>query len=238
MASTSPDAWPIVSLRTTMDELDFLDFEAVEDFDAEDEEAGVVLEDVPVTHTRDRKPTHIFTDKLPYACETQVEFEAQLAAAIGKLVDCVSLRDFDVGFVRWNRYLQSLLSLKYPVPRTWRAQLARFYYDLAVMTSLDARFTETAGSMCIRLLRYALYKCTDAAPNVSWTAATLSYLGGRCTMCWRARSFTRAARHPRAKSATFCWTWPSTRSGSSPRAMHTTCCRLCFRRWMAVTSTR
>ena len=138
-----------------MDELDFLDFEAVEDFDAEDEEAGVVLEDAPPPHARDPKHAHVFAEKLPYACETQAEFEAQLATAIGKLVDCVSLQDFDVGFVRWNRYLQSLLSLKYPVPRTWRAQLARFYYDLAVMTSLDARFTETAGSMCIRLLRYA-----------------------------------------------------------------------------------
>lgn len=135
-----------------MDELDFLDLEAVDELDAEDEEAGVVHDEDQLSLKRSL--THVYPDSLPYACETQAEFEERVAYVMGKLVDCVSLEDFDVSIFRWNQYLQCLLSLKYPLPRAWRAELARFYYELAVMPALDARLAEMAGSMCIRLLRY------------------------------------------------------------------------------------
>lgn len=134
-----------------MDELDFLDLETVDELDAEDEEAGVV-QDEGVARGGDI--AHAYPNSLPYACESQAEFEECVACTVGKLLDCVSLRDFDVGVFRWNQSLQYLLSLKYPVLREWRAKLAQLYYELAVMPSLDTRVTEMAGSMCIRLLRY------------------------------------------------------------------------------------
>ena len=136
-----------------MDELDFVDLEAVDELDAEEEEDGVVLDSGEST-LRDKDVAHTYPNSLPYVCETQEEFDRRLAMTIGKLLDCIELHDFDVGLVRWNQYLQCLLSLKYPVKREWRAKLARMYYELTVMSSLDPRVTEVSGSTAIRLLRY------------------------------------------------------------------------------------
>ncbi|WFD01127.1 Proteasome activator BLM10 [Malassezia yamatoensis] len=128
-----------------MEETDVLDLDTVDEYEAEEEEAGLDLE------CGSDKP--LFPAKLPYTCETLDEFQNQLAFATGKLLDCLAVGDYDVGIYRWTAYLRNLLSLKYPIPRNYRGKLARVYYEIAVMQSFDARLTELAGSMCIRLLR-------------------------------------------------------------------------------------
>ncbi|WFD45093.1 Proteasome activator BLM10 [Malassezia psittaci] len=128
-----------------MEEADILDLDAVDEYEAEDEEAGLDLE------SGSSEP--VFPAKLPYECETLDQFQEQLAFATGKLLDCLAVGDFDVGIYRWTAYLRCLLCLKYPIPRDYRAKLARVYYEVAVMQSFDARLTQLAGSMCIRLLR-------------------------------------------------------------------------------------
>ena len=135
-----------------MEEPDLLDLDPVDEFEADEEEAGAELDGAE----RERRPDErsLFINHMPYPCESMASFDDRLAWTIGKLMDCIASEDFEVGIYRWNTYLQYLLALKYPLQREWRAKLAKLYYELAVMPSMDVHLTEMTGSMCITLLRY------------------------------------------------------------------------------------
>ena len=98
-----------------------------------------------------------FFKMMPYECESLDEYDRRLDLIIRRLVDCVTTKDYDVGFVQWNHRLQCLISLKYPMLRQTRARLARFYYETAVLPGLEARIVQLAASMCMSLIEHKKY---------------------------------------------------------------------------------
>ncbi|WFD32792.1 Proteasome activator BLM10 [Malassezia sp. CBS 17886] len=145
-------------------EFDLLELEPMDDVDAEESEGSEELEEdmsaapgtTPPAAVRPagvRKAALAYAHSLPYATESVAEFEEKLSWAIARLLACISAEDFDVGFLHWNQYVRSLLGLRYPIVRATRAELARVYYEVAVMPSLDARVVQAAASTSIWLLR-------------------------------------------------------------------------------------
>ena len=115
---------------------------------AEGDEDGAVATD-SASHTAHL----IYQNLLPYPCESAGAMENMLHAVVRRVLDCVASRDYDVGVHRWTQRLEALLALKYPLSRSLRAQLARLYFELAVMDTLDVRLVETAAGCCITLIR-------------------------------------------------------------------------------------
>jgi len=90
---------------------------------------------------------------LPYANHSQAQWEDEVRRVAARIAACVQRHDWGAPLVVWCQALQALQSLKYRMPRSLRAQLARLLFELAVMPKLDTFLTDLAASCCIQLLR-------------------------------------------------------------------------------------
>lgn len=118
------------------------------DVDVEEEDEGIV-----VFRGDSRAKRLTLQETLPYLCESLDTADQFFEAVIRRVLDCIPSNDFDVGLVQWTSRLQGVLALKYPIRRDLRVQLARLYFDLAVMETLDVSLVELAASICITLIR-------------------------------------------------------------------------------------
>ena len=89
---------------------------------------------------------------LPYEVESLAEMDRRLALILTRLTEAIGLRDWDVGFWRWQRELGRWLAMKYPMQRATRVRLVELYYELAVSPGMDARLVETFASTVLQLV--------------------------------------------------------------------------------------
>ena len=78
--------------------------------------------------------------------------DRRLALILTRLTEAISLRDWDVGFWRWQRELGRWLAMKYPMQRPTRVSLVELYYELAVSPGMDARLVENFASTVLQLV--------------------------------------------------------------------------------------
>ncbi|WFD08563.1 Proteasome activator BLM10 [Malassezia vespertilionis] len=142
-----------------MEDLDFLEVSSIDEkIDAEEDEEEIekALRDsvsIAEEHSSTRGQALLFPRHLPYECESLDAFDALLTVATDRLLDCISAQEFGVAFAQWTQYLQCLMTLKYPLTKARRVQLAQLFYHVAVMPTLDVRVIELASTMCIKLIR-------------------------------------------------------------------------------------
>ncbi|KAG8905939.1 hypothetical protein FRB99_007944 [Tulasnella sp. 403] len=91
-----------------------------------------------------------YITSLPYPCESVEEMKRELDNIIGKLFIAVESRQWNHVLV-WDRIFLSWISLKYPLPRSLRASLARVYYELIFVPAMDPSFVQVFAST-LRLL--------------------------------------------------------------------------------------
>lgn len=89
---------------------------------------------------------------LPYPVESLAEMDRRLALILTRLTEAITLRDWDVGFWRWQRELNRWLAMKYPMKRDTRVNLVKLYYELAVSPGMDARLVENFASTVLQLV--------------------------------------------------------------------------------------
>ncbi|KAI0702440.1 ARM repeat-containing protein [Cytidiella melzeri] len=92
-----------------------------------------------------------YLGSLPYECESIEDMQAQLEHIVGKIVVCAKSRNWLV-LTTWDGALQCWLLMRYPMPKTTRAKLARLYYELCVLPGLEPRVIRSWADMLSRLL--------------------------------------------------------------------------------------
>lgn len=126
-------------------DLDLLSDDPIDDIDVKN--AGEELYVIP----SDNVP--LIARHLPYQCQTQAEFEQLLTHGVDQVCGCIRSEDWGASLLQWCHYVQDLLSLKYPLTRSYRARVAHLFYELAVMPKLDTYLTDLAATICMRLLK-------------------------------------------------------------------------------------
>ncbi|KAG9039991.1 hypothetical protein FRB95_004463 [Tulasnella sp. JGI-2019a] len=125
------------------DEMDDLEFDLDDDVDIFDAGAPNGRADTKrKEETDEEKQLRIlegWTSSVPYACESLEEMQQQLEVIVSKLLIAAESRHWE-HLVAWDGALASWLGLKYPFPRALRAKLARFYYELILIPSIDPKF--------------------------------------------------------------------------------------------------
>lgn len=117
---------------------------------------------------RSRAVLQTYLNSLPYQCESVEDMEAQLQYIVGKITICAKSKNWLVlttwdGALQWSvaypRHsraysckLSSWLLMRYPMPKTTRAKLARLYYELCVLPGLEPRVIRSWADMLSRLL--------------------------------------------------------------------------------------
>lgn len=117
---------------------------------------------------RQRANLQTYLDALPYECESVEEMQAQLEYIVGKIAVCAKSKNWLV-LTTWDGALQwyvaqllrtsprcshrgSWLLMRYPIPKTTRAKLARLYYELCLLPGLEPRVIRSWADMLSRLL--------------------------------------------------------------------------------------
>lgn len=135
-------------------DLEFLTDDPIDDVRPTFAYNKVDLEDVHAESnltTLDDVPT--LARHLPYSCLTNAEYEQLMQDTVDQVCHCIMSGEWVQALLSWCTRVQELLVLKYSLSRPLRAQMARLFYELAVIPTLDGQLTEMAASVCIKLLR-------------------------------------------------------------------------------------
>lgn len=141
-----------------------------------DEEDGMSVLDSPIESEdstqfaadRSNAVLKTYLDSLPYECEPIEDMQSKLEYIVGKITICAKSKNWLVlttwdGALQWYANSQkhihlntdtaiSWLLLRYPIPKTTRAKLARLYYELCVLPGLEPRVIRSWADMLSRLL--------------------------------------------------------------------------------------
>ncbi|KAE8212365.1 hypothetical protein CF327_g3970 [Tilletia walkeri] len=98
-----------------------------------------------------RKAQNIYGSRLPFETESLEDYDERLENIIQRLTECIETKDWSVGFAHWHHRLQCLLTLKYPMRRRTRYNLARLFYELTVMPNLPRWITSLAATKFMSL---------------------------------------------------------------------------------------
>ncbi|KAG8737973.1 hypothetical protein FRC10_007440 [Ceratobasidium sp. 414] len=86
----------------------------------------------------------VYRAHLPYATETPEEMKKILESIVARIVVCVRAKEWEM-LGNWTHRLQGWMSLRYPMPRKNRAQLAKLYYGLCILPGIEPnRYQEWA----------------------------------------------------------------------------------------------
>ncbi|GJE87739.1 proteasome-substrate-size regulator, mid region domain-containing protein [Phanerochaete sordida] len=114
-------------------------------------ESGEMSPRASATDDRQRATLQSYLDSLPYECEPVEDMQAKLEYIVGKIAVCAKSKNWLV-LTTWDGALQCWLLMRYPVPKTTRARLARLYYELCLVPGLEPRVIRSWADMLSRLL--------------------------------------------------------------------------------------
>ncbi|TFK30307.1 hypothetical protein FA15DRAFT_662249 [Coprinopsis marcescibilis] len=78
-----------------------------------------------------------YARSLPYAIEPYSKMIELLDFIILRILQCVEAKDYEVGFIQWDSMLNYWNTLKYPLPKDKRIQLAKLYYNLSLVPGMS-----------------------------------------------------------------------------------------------------
>ncbi|KAK0534618.1 Proteasome activator BLM10 [Tilletia horrida] len=124
------------------------------DKDAESKKAGE--EQKPkkkkkLSEAERRQALLIHNFSFPFETESLDDFDLRLDTIIQRLTECIETKDWSTSFAQWEHRLQCLMSLKYPLKHQTQANLARLFYELAVLPHLPRWITSLAAKKFIDL---------------------------------------------------------------------------------------
>ncbi|KAG8858716.1 hypothetical protein FRB96_004853 [Tulasnella sp. 330] len=148
--STGGQNWSIMA----DDEMDDFEFDLDDDVDISDATALNGKNEKKKDETDEEKQLRImegWTSSVPYVCESLEEMQQQLEVIVSKLLIAAESRHWE-HLAAWDGALASWLGLKYPFPRPLRAKLARFYYELILIPSMEPKYIQLFASSLDRTI--------------------------------------------------------------------------------------
>lgn len=146
---------------------------AASDFDMDDDDISIA--DTPAESTdlsdfeKQKASLQTYLDSVPYECESVDQMQQRLEEIVGKIYLCAKAQNWLVlstwdGMLQWcTQYslpygpsltftILSWLSMRYPMPKSTRAKLVRFYYELCLVPGVEPRVMRSWADMLSRLL--------------------------------------------------------------------------------------
>ncbi|TFK41322.1 hypothetical protein BDQ12DRAFT_768249 [Crucibulum laeve] len=102
-------------------------------------------------YDKQRASLQTYLDALPYECESIDEMQQRLEEIVAKLYIAAKAKNWLV-LSTWDGMLQCWLLMRYPMPKTTRAKLVRFYYELCLLPGIEARVMRSWADMLSRLI--------------------------------------------------------------------------------------
>ncbi|KAJ3576133.1 hypothetical protein NP233_g629 [Leucocoprinus birnbaumii] len=123
------------------------------DLDMDDDEASILGSQDEDDHSlpdakRDSLQTYL--DSIPYECESSEEMQDKLEFIVSRLYIAAKAKNWQL-VTTWDGLLQCWLLMRYQMPKTTRAKLVRFYYELCLLPGVDARSLRSWSDMISRL---------------------------------------------------------------------------------------
>ncbi|TDL28791.1 hypothetical protein BD410DRAFT_863415 [Rickenella mellea] len=101
---------------------------------------------------KQRAALQTYLDSVPYGCESIDEMHDKLQNIISKIYICAKSRDW-LTLSSWDGLLQCWLLMRYPIPKSTRAKLATFYYELCLVPGVEPRIIRSWVDMFFRLVK-------------------------------------------------------------------------------------
>ncbi|GLB36441.1 putative protein with domain of unknown function (DUF3437) [Lyophyllum shimeji] len=92
-----------------------------------------------------------YVRSVPYETESVEEMQGKLEEIVGKIFVAAKTQNWLV-LSTWDGMLQCWLLMRYPMPKSTRARLARLYYELSLIPGVEPRVTRAWADMLSRLL--------------------------------------------------------------------------------------
>ncbi|KAJ7596682.1 hypothetical protein C8J56DRAFT_918063 [Mycena floridula] len=99
----------------------------------------------------EQKSLQIYLDSLPYQCESVEEMQKKLEHIVGKLYICAKAQNWHT-LTSWDGMLQCWMLMRYPMAKSTRARLVRFYFELSILPGIEPRIIRSWTDMVSRLL--------------------------------------------------------------------------------------
>ncbi|KAF7784715.1 hypothetical protein Agabi119p4_880 [Agaricus bisporus var. burnettii] len=97
-----------------------------------------------------RKTLQIYLDSIPYKCESYEVMQEKLEFIVGRLYIAAKAKNWQL-VSSWDGLLQCWLLMRYPIVKSTRAKLVRFYYELCILPGIDTRTMKSWSDMISRL---------------------------------------------------------------------------------------
>ncbi|KAF9452549.1 hypothetical protein P691DRAFT_696832 [Macrolepiota fuliginosa MF-IS2] len=97
-----------------------------------------------------RESLQTYFDSIPYKCETFQEMQEKLEFIVGRLYVAAKAKNWQL-VSSWDGLLQCWMLMRYPMSKSTRAKLVRFYYELCLLPGIDTRTLRTWADMISRL---------------------------------------------------------------------------------------
>ncbi|KAL4264291.1 BLM10 family protein [Pleurotus pulmonarius] len=119
----------------------------------EDDDFPISLDDQAGLSDMDKQRATLQTylNALPYECESVEYMQTRLEEIVGKIFISAKAQNWLV-LTTWDGMLQCWLLMRYPLPKSTRAKLVRFYYELCILPGIESRVIRSWADMLSRLL--------------------------------------------------------------------------------------
>ncbi|KAF5356022.1 hypothetical protein D9756_004202 [Leucocoprinus leucothites] len=97
-----------------------------------------------------RESLQTYLDSIPYKCEPYEEMQDKLEFIVSRLYIAAKAKNWQL-VTTWDGLLQCWLLMRYPMPKSTRAKLVKFYYELCLLPGIDNRSVRNWADMISRL---------------------------------------------------------------------------------------
>ncbi|KAG8953342.1 hypothetical protein FRC04_002752 [Tulasnella sp. 424] len=139
-----------IAVAMADDNIDDMDLELEDELDL----SGGATAATRQPETDEEKQARImdgYISALPFPSESPEEMREELNRIVSKMVIATEGRHWD-HLLAWTGAFNSWLSLKYPFPRELRASLARMFWEIIFIPSLELQYIHSFASTLIRLI--------------------------------------------------------------------------------------
>ncbi|KAG8934508.1 hypothetical protein FRC01_002240 [Tulasnella sp. 417] len=140
-----------ISVVMADDNIDDMDLELEDELDLS---SGGAATSTRQPETDEEKQVRImdgYISALPFPSESPEEMREELNRIVSKMLIAAEGRHWD-HLLAWTGAFNSWLSLKYPFPRELRASLARMFWEIIFIPSLELQYIHSFASTLIRLI--------------------------------------------------------------------------------------
>ncbi|KAJ7630634.1 hypothetical protein FB45DRAFT_1027837 [Roridomyces roridus] len=108
-----------------------------------------------------------YIKSIPYAAEPESKLIEMLEFIVLRLEQCVTSRDYEVGFLQWDSMLSYWSLLKYPIPKETRIKLAKIYWYMSTTPGMPGQIMATCADG-FKSLTQSVKKLTIKDMRLPW----------------------------------------------------------------------